>query len=54
MPHYRIEGKILEKQEEFDRRLQDSHVVKSADFLTAIKLNRPTLSRYEGKGEARS
>jgi len=46
VPHYRIEGKILVKREEFDRWMSDSHVVKSADFLTAIKLSRPALSRY--------
>jgi len=44
--HYRIEGKILVKREEFDRWVSDSHVVKSADYLTAIKLNRRALPRY--------
>lgn len=46
VPHYCIEGKILVKREEFDRWLLDWHAVKSADFLTAITLNRPALSRY--------
>lgn len=31
LPHYRIEGKILVKREEFDRWLSGSHVVSSAD-----------------------
>lgn len=36
LPHYRIEGKILVKREEFDRWLSGSHVVNSADGLSEI------------------
>lgn len=36
LPHYRIEGKILVKREEFDRWLSSSHVVNSADGLSDI------------------
>lgn len=36
LPHYRIEGKILVKREEFDRWLSGSHVVNSADGLIEI------------------
>ncbi len=36
LPHYRIEGKILVKREEFDHWLSGSHVVNSADGLSEI------------------
>ena len=36
LPHYRIEGKILVKREEFDRWLSGSHVVNSPDGLSDI------------------
>ena len=36
LPHYRIEGKILVKREEFDRWLSGSHVVNSVDGLSEI------------------
>lgn len=36
LPHYRIEGKILVKREEFDRWLSGSHVVNSADGVSDI------------------
>lgn len=36
LPHYRIEGKILVKREEFDRWLSGSHVVNSTDKLREI------------------
>lgn len=36
LPHYRIEGKILVKLEEFDRWLSASRVVSSADGLEDI------------------
>jgi hypothetical protein len=36
LPHYRIEGKILVKREEFDRWLSGSHIVNSADGLSDI------------------
>ena len=36
LPHYRIEGKILVKREEFDRWLSSSHVVNSADELSDL------------------
>ena len=36
LPHYRIEGKILVKREEFDHWLSSSHVVNSADGLSEI------------------
>ena len=36
LPHYRIEGKILVKREEFDRWLSGSHVVNSAHGLSEI------------------
>ncbi|WP_413936733.1 helix-turn-helix domain-containing protein [Nitrospira sp. BLG_1] len=36
LPHYRIEGKILVKREEFDRWLSGSHIVNSADELSEI------------------
>lgn len=36
LPHYRIEGKILVKREEFDRWLSGSHVVNSADGLSDL------------------
>ncbi len=36
LPHYRIEGKILVKREEFDHWLSSSHVVNSTDGLIEI------------------
>ena len=36
LPHYRIEGKIRVKREEFDRWLSGSYVVNSADELIEI------------------
>ena len=36
LPHYRIEGKILVKREEFDHWLSNSHVVTSTDELSEI------------------
>lgn len=36
LPHYRIEGKILVKREEFDRWLSGSHIVNSTDELSDI------------------
>ena len=36
LPHYRIEGKILVKREEFDRWLSSSHIVNSPDGLIEI------------------
>jgi hypothetical protein len=36
LPHYRIEGKILVKRDEFDHWLSGSHVVNSADGLSVI------------------
>lgn len=36
LPHYRIEGKILVKREEFDHWLSGSHVINSADGLSEI------------------
>ena len=36
LPHYRIEGKILVKREEFDHWLSNSHIVNSPDGLIEI------------------
>jgi hypothetical protein len=36
LPHYRIEGKILVKREEFDHWLSGSHVVNSGEGLIEI------------------
>jgi hypothetical protein len=36
LPHYRIEGKILVKREDFDRWLAGSHVVNSVEGLSEI------------------
>ncbi len=36
LPHYRIEGKILVKRDEFDRWLSGSHVANSAEGLSEI------------------
>jgi hypothetical protein len=36
LPHYRVEGKILVKREEFDHWLSSSHIVNSPDGLIEI------------------
>lgn len=36
LPHYRIEGKILVKRDEFDHWLSGSHVTNSAEGLSKI------------------
>lgn len=36
LPHYRIEGKVLVKREEFDQWMADCRTVQSADDLSSL------------------